>query len=145
MILKKRILKKRLGSLDQMLVSALAFIIEATLIVAVVNIFNLTTYKDRLDQAVRAYVLVLETKGELNKQSVADGLTADGFSVNASDIVINDGKSGKANYGDTVSIKVEYDASGDEIGFLGSVLNKSYHINVYRESISKARWIYVVT
>ena len=38
MILKKRILKKRLGSLDQMLVSALAFIIEATLIVAVVNI-----------------------------------------------------------------------------------------------------------
>lgn len=75
-----------------MLVSALAFIIEATLIVAVVNIFNLTTYKDRLDQAVRAYVLVLETKGELNKQSVADGLTADGFSVNASDIVINDGK-----------------------------------------------------
>lgn len=136
---KKIITKKRSGSLDQMLVSALALIIEATLIVAVVNIFILTTYKDKLDQTVRAYILELETKGELNSNSVASGLLAEGFAVDASNIIINDGKAGKVEYGDPVSIRVEYDASGEDIGLLGSILSTPYHINVYRESISKSR------
>ena len=82
----------------------------------------------------------LETTGELNRDTVVEDLNNRGFKVTGTDIIINSGAAGKADYGNPVSILVEYDAQSTDIGTIGSrILGGTHHIRIYRESISKAR------
>ena len=138
--MKKILSNKRNGSMDQFVASIITFLLEATLLVFVINTFAISNYRDNIDQIARAEILKLETTGELNRNTVVEDFNNRGFKVTNTDVVINNGASGKVDCGNPVSILVEYDAQSTDIGTIGSrILGGTHHIRIYRESISKAR------
>ena len=138
--MKKLLSKKRSGSMDQFVAAIVTFLLEAFLLVFVINVFIISDYRDSIDQVARAEILKLETTGELNRSAVVRDLNTRGFKVMDTDVVINGGTGGKVDYGNSVSILIEYDASSSDIGTIGNkILGGTHHIRIYRESISKAR------
>lgn len=138
--MKKILSNKRSGFMDQFVASIITFLLEVTLLVFVINTFAISNYRDNIDQIARAEILKLETTGELNRNTVVEDFNNRGFKVTNTDVVINNGASGKIDYGNPVSILVEYDAQSTDIGTIGSqILGGTHHIRIYRESISKAR------
>ena len=132
--MKKILSNKRSGSMDQFVASIITFLLEATLLVFVINTFAISNYRDNIDQIARAEIL------KLDRDTVVEDLNNRGFKVTGTDIIINSGAAGKADYGNPVSILVEYDAQSTDIGTIGSrILGGTHHIRIYRESISKAR------
>ena len=89
--------------MDQFVASIITFLLEATLLVFVINTFAISNYRDNIDQIARAEILKLETTGELNRDTVVEDLNNRGFKVTGTDIIINSGAAGKADYGNPVS------------------------------------------